>query len=184
MFRLQGNPVCKNANQSNVVQFCGSQNGGEDGEGTPGNSTNSVVNCPVQSCPIDLSYEYYPESPVPCFCAAPIRVGYRLKSPSFSDFHPYESSFKGFLTSGLKLNLSQMSIDSFLWEAGPRLRMYLKFFPLYDNHSGIVTHIFNTSEILRIRRIFTDWSIVASDTFGPAELLNVTLLGPYLNGIC
>ncbi|RWR79085.1 putative LRR receptor-like serine/threonine-protein kinase [Cinnamomum micranthum f. kanehirae] len=174
--KLQGNPVCKN---ENLFQFCGSQNGG-DGSGTPGNSTKSIKDCP-QSCPTDAYYEYDLESPELCFCAAPIRVGYRLKSPSFSDFYPYRSSFKMFLTSELKLNLSQLSIDSFIWESGPRLRMYLKFFPLYDNHSGTIAHQFNTSEIVRIKNIFTDWSIVANDTFGPAELLNFTLLGPYLN---
>lgn len=177
MFRLQGNPVCMEANLS---QFCGSQNGGE---GTPGNSRKSIKDCPVQ-CPTDGSYEYDPESPELCFCAAPLRVGYRLKSPSFSDFYPYQSSFKMFLTSELKLNLSQLSIDSFIWESGPRLRMYLKFFPLYDNHSGTVAHQFNTSEVVRIKNMFTDWLIVRNDTFGPAELLNFTLQGPYLNGIC
>lgn len=177
MFRLQGNPVCKNAN---LFRFCGSQSGGDD---TPGDSTKSIKDCHPQSCPTDSSYEYDPESPEQCFCAAPIRVGYRLKSPSFSNFLPYQSSFKVFLTSELKLNLSQLSIDSFIWESGPRLRMYLKFFPLYDNHSGTVATKFNTSEIVRIRNIFTDWSITANETFGPAELLNFTLLGPYLNGI-
>ncbi|KAJ8647825.1 hypothetical protein MRB53_000848 [Persea americana] len=177
LLKLQGNPVCKNAN---LFRFCGSQSGGDD---TPGDSTKSIKDCQPQSCPTDSSYEYDPESPEPCFCAAPIRVGYRLKSPSFSNFLPYQSSFKVFLTSGLKLNLSQLSIDSFIWEPGPRLRMYLKFFPLYDNHSGTVATKFNTSEIVRIRNIFTDWSITANETFGPAELLNFTLLGPYLNAL-
>ncbi|XXG40075.1 hypothetical protein AAC387_Pa01g0877 [Persea americana] len=174
--KLQGNPVCKNAN---LFRFCGSQSGGDD---TPGDSTKSIKDCP-QTCPTDSSYEYDPESPELCFCAAPIRVGYRLKSPSFSNFLPYQSSFKVFLTSALKLNLSQLSIDSFKYEPGPRLRMYLKFFPLYDNHSGTVATKFNTSEIVRIRNIFTDWSITANETFGPAELLDFTLLGPYLNAL-
>ena len=116
-----------------------------------------------------------------CFCAAPIRVGYRLKSPSFSYFRPYYGEFKVYLTSSLKLDVSQLSIDSFFWDKGPRLWMYLKLFPRYnDSHS----HTFNTSEVQRIRGVFTSWEFPRTDLFGPYELLNFTLLGPYSDGMC
>lgn len=84
-----------------------------------------------------------------------------------------------YLTSSLSLNLYQLSIDSFVWEKGPRLRMYLKIFPAAGfDHSNT----FNTSEILRLRSMFTSWSFAGTDLFGPYELLNFTLLGPYKYG--
>uniref|UniRef100_A0A5B7B140 non-specific serine/threonine protein kinase n=1 Tax=Davidia involucrata TaxID=16924 RepID=A0A5B7B140_DAVIN len=171
--RLQGNPICSNANIRNLRQFCGSDAGGDD---THENSTNSNIICPVQACPVDNYYEYVPASPVPCFCASPLRIGYRLKSPSFSYFPPYIYQFEKYLTSSLNLDLYQLSIESYVWEKGPRLRMYLKLFPRFrDHHSST----FNISEILHIRGLFTSWEFHASDLFGPYELLNFTLLGPY-----
>ncbi|TYI93288.1 hypothetical protein E1A91_D02G127000v1 [Gossypium mustelinum] len=136
-FRLEGNPVCKNANLLNVNLF---------------------------------------SSPLPCFCAAPLRIGYRLKSPSFSYFPPYIQPLEVYLTSSLKLSRYQLSIDTYSWEKGPRLRMYLKLFPsLNVNHSST----FNVSEVQRIRHIYTSWTFPGSALFGPYELLNFTLLGPY-----
>ncbi|OWM81597.1 hypothetical protein CDL15_Pgr007635 [Punica granatum] len=146
--RLGGNPVCSNANVPNIAQFCISQTQGD--EQLP-NSTNST--CPVYSCPTDNNYEYVPVSPVPCFCAAPLRIGYRLKSPSVSYFPPYIDLFETYLTSSLKLERYQLSIDSFSWEVGPRLRMYLKIFPPVSNQ----LHYFNATEVQRIRRIYTSW---------------------------
>ena len=146
---------------------------------TPEKSRNlTEPSCGDQSCPLDNFFEFVPDSPVQCFCAAPIRIGYRLKSPSFSYFHPYYNEFKVYLTTSLNLDVSQLSIDSFFWEEGPRLRMYLKLFPVYDNRS----HTFNTSEIQRIRGVFTSWRFPRTDFFGPYELLNFTLLGPYYDG--
>ncbi|KAF8402451.1 hypothetical protein HHK36_010535 [Tetracentron sinense] len=173
--RLQGNPVCSNANQLNIVQFCGSQS--ED-DFTTERSTNSSTDCPLQSCPLGNFYEYVPESPLSCFCAAPLLVGYRLKSPGFIDFLPYENQFEGYLTSGMKLDLYQLSLGSIQWEKGPRLKMYLKFFPTYNNQSNN-SNTFNVSEIKRIKSMFTGWTIPDSDLFGPYELINFTLLGPY-----
>lgn len=86
------------------------------------------------------------------------------------------------MTSGLKLNLYQLDIDSFRWEKGPRLRMDLKFFPVYDNSSGN-SYVFNASEVRRIRSMFTGWNIPDSDIFGPYELINFTLQGPYRDGL-
>ncbi|KAJ4971662.1 hypothetical protein NE237_004761 [Protea cynaroides] len=169
---LQGNPVCMASNQINVVQFCGSLSGGND---TNTSSTNSTSNCLIQSCPVNEGYDYVPASPVPCSCAAPLWVGFRLKSPGFSDFRPYEILFEEYMTSSLNLALYQLVIDNFIWEEGPRLRMYLKLFP--------VNYTFNTSEIERIKGMFTGFEIPDSNIFGPYELLNFTLLGPYKNEI-
>ncbi|KAI3461742.1 hypothetical protein Pfo_018405 [Paulownia fortunei] len=165
---LQGNPVCSN---SNLIQFCGPHE--EDFSNTL-NVTNLNV-CPPQSCP--PPYEYAPASPViRCFCAAPLLVGYRLKSPGFSDFLPYVNSFKEYISSGLELNTSQLDFDSVAWQKGPRLRMYLKIFPAYVNDS---IRLFNRSEVLWIREMFSGWRIPDNQVFGPYEFLNFTLLDPY-----
>ena len=50
--------------------------------------------------------------------------------------------------------------------------MYLKLFP---NSSSV----FNVSEILEIRSMLSSFKVPDSDIFGPYELLNFTLLGPY-----
>nr|POE57494.1 putative lrr receptor-like serine/threonine-protein kinase [Quercus suber] len=164
---LKGNPLCQH---SNLAQFCESET--ED-KNYSQNSTNTTSVCPVQACP--PPYEYSPTSPVPCFCALPLVVGYRLKSPGFSDFRPYRYEFEVFLTSCLELSLYQLYIDSFTWEEGPRLGMLLKFFPVYDAENN--THVFNRSEIQRIFDIFTSWKIHNPDMFGPYEFISFSLLG-------
>jgi serine/threonine protein kinase len=171
--RLQGNPICRNAN----IRFCVPEDRNDEDEFLYSRNS-SRMSCPIQACPVDNYYEYVPESPLPCFCASPLRVGYRLKSPSFSYFPPYMNPFEIYVTSALQLDTYQLSIHSLFWEKGPRLRMYLKIFPAASaNHSNT----FNTSEITRIRRIFTSWQFAGSDLFGPYELLNFTLSGPYSN---
>ncbi|KAL3719870.1 hypothetical protein ACJRO7_004798 [Eucalyptus globulus] len=164
---LQGNPLCGN---SNLVQFCQSQNIGVD-------SLQNVTSkdCPSQSCP--PPYEYSVSSPVLCFCAAPLLVGYRLKSPGLSYFNAYEDDFVRYLSTGLELYGYQVQIYTFSWQEGPRLAMYIKLFPIYQNESN--SHLFNVSEVLRVRSMFTGWNIPDSDLFGPYELLNFTLLEPY-----
>ncbi|TKY56617.1 LRR receptor serine/threonine-protein kinase [Spatholobus suberectus] len=152
---LDGNPVCLNNNT--LVQFCGP----ESDNGLNGNSS---VDCPNQACP--PPYEYA----VQCFCAVPLVVHYRLKSPGFSDFRAYQTSFESFLTDGLNVPFNQLFIERFAWEEGPRLRMNLKIFPEYiDNRNA---HVFNTSEVIRIRDLFREWNIDANDLFGPYELLD------------
>ncbi|KAG6769665.1 hypothetical protein POTOM_025325 [Populus tomentosa] len=171
--RLGGNPICKSANIANITQFCGSEAGGDR---NAERSRKSTMTCPVQACPIDNFFEYVPASPLPCFCASPLKVGYRLKSPSFSYFDPYVLPFELYVTSSLNLNPYQLAIDSYFWEEGPRLRMYLKLFPQANNmHSSK----FNVSEVQRIRGIFTSWQFPGDNLFGPYELLNFTLVGPY-----
>ncbi|KAK4771247.1 hypothetical protein SAY87_031779 [Trapa incisa] len=170
--RLGGNPVCSNANIPNVSRFCLYTDQGD------GQLQNLTRPCPFDACPVDNNFEYIPSSPVPCYCASPLRIGYRLKSPSFSYFPPYVNLFTDYLTRSLKIELYQLSIDSFSWEAGgPRLRMYLKIFPSVNNHS----HSFNATEVHQIRDIFASWDFPGTDLFGPYELLNFTLLGPYSN---
>ncbi|KAI3831183.1 hypothetical protein MKW92_047321 [Papaver armeniacum] len=159
MFRLQGNPVCMNANQLNIVNICGIPTEDNDPPDQPDNNV-------CQPCPKD--YERVTAAPVPCFCAAPLKVGYRLKSPGFSDFRPYEDAFNVYLSSGLSLELYQLSVLTFAWEKGPRLKMHLNLFPNLSN-------IFDGSEVQRIRRMFTGWNIDDSDIFGPYELMNFTL---------
>ncbi|KAK8682616.1 hypothetical protein V6N13_055000 [Hibiscus sabdariffa] len=171
--RLEGNPVCKNANLLNVSLFCGSESGEHE---MLTNLNNSTANCPIQACPSDNYYEYVPASPLPCFCAAPLRIGYRLKSPSFSYFPPYMQSFEVYLTSSLNLSRYQLSIETYSWEKGPRLRMYLKLFPSINNNHNST---FNVSEVERIRREYLSWTFPGNSFFGPYELLNFTLLGPY-----
>ncbi|XP_068668689.1 probable LRR receptor-like serine/threonine-protein kinase At1g06840 isoform X2 [Aristolochia californica] len=171
---LQGNPVCSSSNFLNIGQFCRSQ----DAEDRP-DLTNPENTCPTLGCPTDQNFEYVPKSPAPCFCVAPIRVGYRLKSPGLSSFPSYVVPFEEYLTSGLKLNLYQLKINSYLWEEGPRLKMSLNLYPRFFNNSGNISRVFNDSELLRIRGMFTGWNIPDSDIFGPYELLNFTLLPPY-----
>ncbi|KAJ6395172.1 hypothetical protein OIU77_020435 [Salix suchowensis] len=169
--RLGGNPICHDANIRNI--FCEPKAGGDE---TAERTTKSTVSCFVQSCPTDNFYEFVPSSPEPCFCAAPLRIGYRLKSPSFSYFTPYVNPFEKYVTHSLNMSPYQLSIDSFFWEEGPRLRMYLKLFPPAKNvHSSE----YNSSEVQKIRDIFASWQFPPNDFFGPYELLNFTLLGPY-----
>ncbi|EXB75309.1 putative LRR receptor-like serine/threonine-protein kinase [Morus notabilis] len=181
--RLENNPICQNASQQNIGPFCRSS--AEKNEIPEKSKDSNATSCYIQSCPFDDFFEYVSTSSVRCYCAAPIRIGYRLKSPSFSYFRPYYNKFKVYLTRSLELDVSQLSIDSFFWESGPRLQMYLKLFPTpnssHSNTSEVqqIRHIFNKSEVQRIRHIFISWEFPRTDFFGPYELLNFTLLGPY-----
>jgi serine/threonine protein kinase len=169
--RLQGNPICL---ISNFVDLCEPQR-----EESLNFQTLKITNdsCRAQSCP--PPYEYAPESATSCFCAVPLIVKYRLKSPGFSDFVPYKSQFEVYLSTGLGLELFQLDLDSYEYQSGPRVKMNLKLFPVFDN----VSYIFNRSEVLRIRGMFTGWLIPDSEIFGPYELLDFTLSGPYANVI-
>lgn len=170
--RLDGNPLCTLQENTVVIsKLCNTENDSAD---TSGSSNNSVTTCNINSCP-PPDYEYVPNTD--CFCAAPIEVGYRLKSPGVSYFPPYIEMFQEYLTSGLKLQLHQLSIASYSWVPGPRLAMNLKFFPPYNQ----TVRELNTSEILRIRNAFAGWTIPDSDIFGPYEWINITLEGPYKN---
>ncbi|KAL8549074.1 hypothetical protein ACS0TY_008081 [Phlomoides rotata] len=158
---LQGNPACSNMS---LIQFCGSHQ-----ENFTSLTDTNLKNCP-QSCP--PPYEFSPASPaIQCFCAAPLYVEYRLKSPGFSDFVPYFRLFENYLSTGLRVNVYQLDIDSAIWENGPRLAMYLKIFPMSMNNGRPE---FNDSEVLRIRGLFSGWRIHENHFFGPFELLKFT----------
>ncbi|CAI9116278.1 OLC1v1017377C2 [Oldenlandia corymbosa var. corymbosa] len=165
--RLQGNPVCK---YPNLTKICSTQ--GEDYSSISKKKSSNF--CPPQACP--SPYEFAPGSSVSCYCALPLLVGYRLKSPGFLDFTPYMDQFEVYLSSNLQVQSFQLDIDSAAWQAGPRLRMYLKIFPVYDN---VYFSIFSKSDVLRIQTMFQSWEIPEADIFGPPELLNLTLSGPY-----
>uniref|UniRef100_A0A0E0JTX2 non-specific serine/threonine protein kinase n=1 Tax=Oryza punctata TaxID=4537 RepID=A0A0E0JTX2_ORYPU len=155
---LSGNPICTSPNQLNITQYC---------QSVPvivpeGSASNATVCSP---CSTDLPYENILMSPIRCICAIPLYVDYRLKSPGFWDFVPYEGQFQQYLSSGLSLSSYQLEVSNFMWEEGPRLKMNLKLFP--NN-----TAYFNESEVLRLRGMFTGWLIGDSDIFGPYELLN------------
>ena len=61
--------------------------------------------------------------------------------------------------------------------------MHLKLFPVYEVNNQ-TSHIFNMSEVQRLKSLFTSWGIHHSDLFGPYELLQFSLLGPYQEGLC
>ncbi|KAI9154155.1 hypothetical protein LWI28_021691 [Acer negundo] len=98
-----------------------------------------------------------------------------LELDCISNFRPYTDRFQAYLTSSLSLDLYQLSIGSFIWQKGPRLRIYVKFFPQQSNS----TNTFNKSEIQRLRDMIATFSLPSSDIFGLYQLLNFTLLGPY-----
>lgn len=108
-----------------------------------------------------------------CQCANPLKVGYRLKSPGFAFFPPYETAFQDYLSSGISLLYYQVNISSYDWEPGPRLGMNLKLFPTND------THLFNSTEVARLYTIFATWNISDNNTFGPYEVLSFDIGSPY-----
>ncbi|KAL3839924.1 hypothetical protein ACJIZ3_024515 [Penstemon smallii] len=184
--KLQGNPVCANASQRNISLLCGPDNGNDGSEETFDNLNKPVTTCPLQACPIQNHFRYVPTLPSTSgFCAAPFGVGLRLRSPSISSFLPYHDQFHMFITSNVNatpntpLDKYQLHVDSVVWETGPRLRMFLLFFPKYTNDSNT----FGASEVQAIASAFADFTIPVSNIFGPYDLLNFTAEGPYSNVI-
>lgn len=164
-FRLDGNPLCSD---NTLNQFCKVEGASIDTNGT--SPTNFSDPCPTKKCP--PPYEYS----VNCFCVAPLIFGYRLRSPGFSYFPPYFNTFEEYLSSNLKIHPNQISY-TFEWQVGPRILMILKLYPEYvDDNSS---HTFNTSEVQRIRNMFTGWTIPNRDLFGPYDLMDPV---PYNNG--
>ncbi|KAK6943342.1 Protein kinase domain [Dillenia turbinata] len=175
MSSLQGNPICSKANEANVIRFCRPGIGGEEGPGSSDNS--SIATCSPLSCASSDSFEFVPNSPssCQCFCAAPLGVVLRLRSPSITDFRPYENPFEVYVTTNLLLYTYQLYIDSFEWQESHRLWMNLKFFP----QCSTTMHQFNDSEIHRLMNAIATFTLPPNETFGPYDLLNFTLLGPY-----
>ncbi|KAF2617989.1 hypothetical protein F2Q68_00041469, partial [Brassica cretica] len=162
---LRGNPICKSTSIPIVKQLfeyiCGEKKQtSTKSEHTP---------CNNASCP----YEKVPVSPGLCFCAAPLLIDYRLKSRSFFFFTPYiEHQFMEYITTSLQLETHQLAIDRVVDENKQRLRMNIKLIPKGKT-------IFNVSEVIRIRGRFTSWTFPRNDFFGPYELLDFPLEGPY-----
>uniref|UniRef100_A0A1J3H5V9 non-specific serine/threonine protein kinase n=1 Tax=Noccaea caerulescens TaxID=107243 RepID=A0A1J3H5V9_NOCCA len=172
--KLYGNPVCARVNERNIADLCGVSTVEVESPGS--SSENSTTGeCKRQSCPISENYDYVIGSPVPCFCAAPLRIGLRLRSPSFSDFRPYTVSYMLDVASNLGINMYQLSIDSFSWHTGPRLAINMKLFPEYSD----LNRKFNTTELHRIVDFFATFSLVTDDSLGPYEIMYINLLGPY-----
>ncbi|KAL6520442.1 hypothetical protein OROHE_017030 [Orobanche hederae] len=178
--RLLGNPLCSSVT---LAQFCGPN------EENLSNSLNTTKfnDCSPQLCQPPNKYATTTLD-MPCFCAAPLYIGYRLKSPGFLDFLPYFDAFKEELSFGLGVNIDQLEVDSAIWQKGPRLKMHLKIFPTYINDS---LQLVNDSEVLRIRDLFSGWRIKDNHVFGPFEFLNFTLsdaykdfLPPSSSGLC
>ncbi|CAJ1812934.1 unnamed protein product [Sphenostylis stenocarpa] len=71
--------------------------------------------------------------------------------------------------------LQDCQLSIYAYEDRNRITMYLKLFPPYDSHLST----FNESEVYRIKTIFTSWRFPPNHFFGPYELLNFTLVGPY-----
>ncbi|CAO2833302.1 unnamed protein product [Amaranthus hypochondriacus] len=170
---LQGNPLCS---RTDFGHFCNLK-GENDTESFK--TYNYTFSCPSDACPTD--YEYPSTYPVPCFCAAPLIVEYRLKSPGFTRFDAYQNGFQEYLSSGLRLLSYQLDLQSFIWQEGPRLKLDFKLFPAYNANNK--THIFNSTEVQRILGMFTGWQVPDNDTFGPYELLGYTLLDPYKSDV-
>ncbi|KAF0925352.1 hypothetical protein E2562_016610 [Oryza meyeriana var. granulata] len=160
---LYGNPACENSTGTQITNLCRLQLVNLE-TSKPETSTTMVCG----TCPTEKDYEYNPSILDHCFCAVPLGVGLRLKSPGVKDFHPYEDAFKIDLTSLLQLFPYQLYIENYIWEVGPRLNMHLKLFPTN-------TSLFNISEIVRLRHVLAGWEITLLDVFGPYELLNFTL---------
>ncbi|KAG7565555.1 Leucine-rich repeat-containing N-terminal plant-type [Arabidopsis suecica] len=161
---LRGNPICKSTSIPIVKQFfeyiCGEKKQ---------TSTNSSTPCSNVKCP----FENVKVSPGICLCTAPLSIDYRLKSPSFFFFTPYiERQFREYITSSLQLETHQLVISRLVNENRLRPRMYLKLVP-----KGKIT--FNKKEVIRIRDTFMSWSFNKTDFFGPYELLDFPLQGPY-----
>lgn len=176
IFRLYGNPVCAITSGQNLSLFCGSDNSLVD---KPRGLNKTVSPCRPQSCPTTEYYEYVPAFPDDCFCALPFGVALRLRSPSLSDFPPYRLRFENYIAENVQVNLSQLDIDSISWEKR-RLRIYLKFFPSYSDGA----HTFSNDEVQRIANMFATFNFAISDEiFGPYDLLDFTLPGPYANGM-
>ncbi|KAK4802547.1 hypothetical protein SAY86_000750 [Trapa natans] len=161
ILKLEDNPVCSNANLTNIHQFCKSRHQIDEQNQIQNHNSSST-------CHKDDNYEFVNNSQT-SYCASPLTIGYRLKSPSFSYFLPYKNLFEEYLSNELQIMPYQVSVDSFSWESrGRRLRMYLKVFPLKDSHHTI----FNVTEVIRMREKFASWSFTPTDFFGPYELLN------------
>ncbi|MCO5555979.1 hypothetical protein L7F22_009523 [Adiantum nelumboides] len=175
--RLFGNPVCNNlsppASQPNI---CIAFNGTATNVSASTTAVSTNLTCTSEiSCDTSRNEEivYGLLLQGVCRCAYPLNVGYRLKSPGFAIFTPYEDGFQIYLSSGLNLSDYQVNVSSYNWEPGPRLAMGIKLFP---NSS---TSQFTDAEVQHLYDTFSTWKIPDNDTFGPYEVLSFIKNFPY-----
>jgi len=178
MSRLYGNPVCANVNAGKLADLCGISTLEVESPATS-SETISTGDCKRQSCPVSENYDYVIGSPVACFCAAPLGIDLRLRSPSFSDFRPYKVSYMLDVASpkNLGINPYQISIDTFAWQSGPRLFMNMKIFPEYSE----LNSKFNSTEVQRIVDFFATFTLNTDDSLGPYEIISINT-GAYKDG--
>lgn len=178
MGRLNGNPVCANVNAGKLADLCGVSTLEVESPATSSENT-TTGDCKRQSCPVSDNYDYVIGAPVACFCAAPLGIELRLRSPSFSDFRPYKVSYMLDVASpnNLGINAYQISIESFAWQSGPRLSMNMKIFPEYSE----LNSKFNTTEVQRIVDFFATFSLDTDDSLGPYEIISINT-GAYRDG--
>ena len=143
----------------------------------PGNSSKSTDECKHQSCPTE--YESVRDSSGSCFCAAPLGVWFRLRSPSMSHFRPYIDQFKDYITSQLEMDLYQLDVANFTWVTGPKLILFLKLFPPIRNTSNK----FSAYEMINLTTKFYTLDLPLDNFFGPYDLINFSFIGPYENGM-
>ncbi|EOA18978.1 hypothetical protein CARUB_v10007617mg [Capsella rubella] len=176
--KLYGNPVCTNVNGGNLANLCGLSMVEVESPGTSSENT-TTGDCKRQSCPLSENYDYVIGAPVACFCAAPLGIGLRLRSPSFSDFRPYKVSYMLDVASAKNLGINpyQISIDSFSWQLGPRLAMNMKIFPEYS----ALNSKFNNTEVQRIVDFFATFTLDTDDSLGPYEIIKIDT-GAYKDG--
>jgi hypothetical protein len=168
--KLYGNPVCANVNAGKLADLCGISTLEVESPATS-SETISTGDCKRQSCPVSENYDYVIGSPVACFCAAPLGIDLRLRSPSFSDFRPYKVSYMLDVASpkNLGINPYQISIDTFAWQSGPRLFMNMKIFPEYSE----LNSKFNSTEVQRIVDFFATFTLNTDDSLGPYEIISI-----------
>eukprot|EP00250_Pteridium_aquilinum_P020422 c24809_g1_i2 orf=1-2265(-) len=173
--RLYGNPVCLDRLDNVPPNLCLENNGSVLNFSTIPVNTPALSECSENTCDIAMKQELVPGllARSQCHCAYPLVVGYRLKSPSFATFLPYENAFDTFLASGLHMQDYQVHVVQYEWEPGPRLGMTLKLFPSSN------TSEFEQTQINYLYNVFSNWSIPLNNTFGPYELLSFTIGYPY-----
>ncbi|KAI5065036.1 hypothetical protein GOP47_0019731 [Adiantum capillus-veneris] len=169
--RLSGNPVCNGP--SAPSKFCGNTN----------TSINTIPTtplmippaCSASSCDSSSNQElnYGLLALNVCKCAYPLTVRYRLKSPSFAIYQPYESILLTHLSNGSNLSNYQTNLSDFAWEPGPRLSLIVKLFPSQN------TSEFNKSEVTRLYNQYSTWSFPINRILGPYEMISFEIKFPY-----
>ena len=170
--RLYGNPVC---DDPSAKSHCNKFNGTDANVTLPTPNISSLPSCTSETCDTannqELVYGLYVLGT--CRCAYPLRVGYRLKSPGFAIFPPYEQGFQHYLSSGLNLSDYQVNVSSYSWQTGPRLAMDIKLFPTNS------TSQFTQSEVEHLYSTFVTWNMPDNNTFGPYEVVSFVIGNPY-----